>query len=111
MWFPDEIARLLQSDVGGASVDQLTSPFGLWVRNTLIHAGAGFGVYFLHMYVAAVTAVHVWCVYGAYIGLQLVQVFTAQRPIAAIGDGLLDIVVAFAGFALAWAVATRDVAR
>lgn len=105
MWVVDFLGQqlwmLAQSDVGGAPVEDLTTLTGLWVRNGIIHALAGVMFLLFDFARPRFRAVVGLPLAVAYVVLQVVQVFTAARPGLAIADGLLDVALPVAGYALA----------
>lgn len=107
----DELTRLLHSDMGGATVTQLATPFDLWIRNNLIHWAAGFVAYFLSVYYAAIRSHHLALSFAAYVLLQAIQVATATNTAPALIDGLIDALLPLIGFVFAWHLGTREVAQ
>ncbi|PIE10033.1 MAG: hypothetical protein CSA72_10490 [Rhodobacterales bacterium] len=113
MWVVDAITEqlwmLMQSDAGGAPVEDLTTGTGLWVRNGLVHFAAGFIFFFVEVHCPKVSPAHVRGAFIFYCLLQVVQVGTAYAPGAALIDGLVDMALPLLGWALALTMVARGV--
>jgi hypothetical protein len=106
----NEFSVLLYSDVSTASLDQLVTRWGLWLRNTLVHLESGFILYFVLLHRPQwrdCLIVAVWI----YLGLQIVQLWSPGNLRLLVLDGVFDIVIAFSGYALGALVALRGVRR
>lgn len=106
-----ELVRLLLSDAGFASVDMLVTQPGLWVRNALIHAAAGFVAFFWKHHWPRAAAWLDW-VFNGYLALQVVQTFLTPGsfPILAL-DAVFDVAVVAVGYFAAWFIAMRNLPR
>ena len=101
-----EASKLLLSDVAATSVQSLVSQPGLWVRNSLIHAAAGFVVFFWKVYFPRARAPLDWA-FNAYLLLQIVQLWSPGEFWALALDGVFDVLIVAAGWSVAWAWSMR----
>ncbi|MEQ5872589.1 hypothetical protein J4E08_22260 [Sagittula sp. NFXS13] len=119
MWLESELSMLMMSDVSGAAVDMLVTKSGLWLRNTLLHFLVPFFLFHLWFYVSPIwlggrfrpaVRAGIWSMLAVFLALQVVQLFF---PIGRLGwvflDNLFDVVIAGAGFLLAWTWAMGEV--
>ena len=106
----NEFAMLLNSDLSAAGVDQLTSRFGLWVRNTMIHWGMGFVAFFAGTYFPEARGA-LAAMIACYILLQIVQMFSPGHIGNLLADGVFDVFVLGLGYAMAFTLAMREIPR
>ena len=104
----NEFVMLLHSDLSAAGVDQLTSRFGLWVRNTMIHWGMGFVAFFVGTYFPEARP-GVAVAIAAYALLQVVQMFSPGSFVGLLADGAFDVAILGSGYAMAFALAMRQI--
>ena len=105
MWLENEFSMLLHSNVSTLPVDQLTSKFGLYARNNIIHFFAGFAAFFISVYVGQKSRPYILAAFGIYAYLQIIQIDAATFS-ATLIDGIFDIVVPFLGYGFALWVAS-----
>ncbi len=103
----NEIQMLFVSDVSGADVSDLTSNFGLFVRNTLVHFAIGFVGYVFWSthgeWVRRFFTIGFW----SYIGAQYLQ-WLNSRSWPVFFDGFFDVFVLFFGALVALYVTAKD---
>ncbi len=110
MSLESDVFSLIYSDFGAVGVEQLTSQFGLWVRNSLIHLWAGYVGYHQWHYHPVLQAVML-SIFIAYCLLQVVQLWTPGDFTLVALDSAWDIVSVAIGITWAWADAMRGVPK
>ena len=98
MLLVDEFSALLLSDVGSNGLDALVSQPGLWLRNTMIHAGFGFLAFFMSVYAPWATPSRLRWAFAGYVILQGVQLWSEGPFWMLVADGVFDIFVLLAGY-------------
>lgn len=106
----NELAMLLRSDVSANGIADLVSRDGLWIRNSMIHIGAGFVGWFWALHKPGA---RVWLhgAFAAYALLQVVQMFSGGSALALAIDGVWDLLSIAIGRAGAMAIAIAPVKR
>ncbi|PYG29984.1 hypothetical protein [Pelagimonas varians] len=110
MSWENDIFSLMYSDFGAVGVEELTSQFGLWVRNSIIHLWAGyvgFHQWFYHPDLRGTLQ----AVLIAYCLLQVVQLWTPGDFTLVALDSAWDIVAVAIGISWAWSDAMRGVPK
>lgn len=110
MFFESDVFGLLYSDAGAVAVENLTSQIGLWVRNSLIHLGAGYLGFHQWHYHPTFQATFQF-LFIAYALLQVVQLWTPGNMAYVALDSVWDLAAVAVGICWAWADVVRGVPK
>lgn len=110
MLLGDELARLGLSDAGLSDIEDLVSPIGLWVRNTIIHFGMGFSIYMLSVFrPRTFNSETVVMFYLLFVAVQIIQLWSPGHLLVLVADGFIDTLAVIVGYVTALWITGCDV--
>lgn len=110
MFLESDLLGLTYSDVGVVGIEKLTSQFGLWVRNSIIHLWVGyvgFHQWFYHPSARAVFS----ALFNGYCLLQVAQLWTPGDFLWIALDSVWDVAAVVIGINWAWSDAMRGATK